>query len=139
MREKVVPYEDVIMAQSAKNCLSSGATLLNRRVIESNGLIPAIVAGGFLLLALPSHWPYFFYVLMRLTVCAIALYLAHNAFTGSRKMWVWLFGAIAVLFNPLIPIRMHRSDWSALDMIAASIFALWLMVSLFRDRKRTRV
>jgi hypothetical protein len=102
-------------------------------------LIPALVAAGFLLLAAFSHWPYFVYVLLRLTICAVALYLANIDLKAKRKIWVWSFGAIAVLFNPVIPMRMHRSDWGNLNMIAASVFALWIAASLMRSRTRIRV
>ena len=117
----------------------SGCPLLNRRIYENGGFIAALVAAGFLLVAAFSHWPYFFYVLLRLTVCAIALYLAHHAFSAERKAWVWVFGAVAVLFNPLIPMRMHRSDWSNVNLIAAAIFVSWIAASLMRSRKGAKV
>jgi hypothetical protein len=106
--------------------------LLNRRFVERDGFIAAFGAAGILLLAVFSHWPYFFYVLLRLTVCAVALYLAHNAFTAERKVWVGVFGCVAVLFNPIIPMRMHRSDWSNINVIAATIFLCWIAASLVR-------
>ena len=110
--------------------------MLTRRFLERDGFIAALVAAAFLLLAAFSHWPYFFYVLLRVTVCAIALYLAHNAFTVQRKAWMWVFGAVAVLFNPVFPMRMHRSDWSNINVIAAVIFVAWIAASLMRSRGR---
>jgi hypothetical protein len=105
------------------------------RTLSKTGVFPAALAAGFLLLAVSSHWRYSFYVLMRLTVCAIAIYLAHKSFVAGRTVWVLALGAVAVLFNPVRPIRMRRSDWSTLDVIAASVFILWVMASLQRDRK----
>jgi len=96
--------------------------------------VVAAVAAGFRLLAVSSHWPYSFYVLMRITVCAIAIYLGYNSFVAGRTMWVWVLGSVAVLFNPVLPIRMHRSDLRTLDMIGASIFILWVIATLVRDR-----
>lgn len=113
--------------------------MLNSRFFERDGFIAALVAAAFLLLAAFSHWPYSFYVLLRLTICAIALYLAHNAFTAERKVWVWVFGALAVLFNPVIPMRMHRSDWSNINVIAAVIFVVWIAASLMRSREGAKV
>jgi hypothetical protein len=111
----------------------------NRRLFERDGLMAAFVAAGVLLLAAFSHWPYLFYVLLRLTICAIALYLAHSAFTDARKVRVWAFGALAVLFNPIIPMRMHRSDWSIVNLIAAAVFVFWIAASLMRGRKAASV
>jgi hypothetical protein len=103
--------------------------------VKIKRLAPALFAAAFLVLAVSSHWPYAFYVLMRLTVCAISLYLAHNSSTSGRVFWVWVLGAVALLFNPIFPMRMHRSDWSYLNMIAASLLALWAITSLVGDRK----
>ena len=33
--------------------------------------------------------------------------------------WPWILGGMAVLFNPIVPIRMHRSDWQIVDFVAA--------------------
>lgn len=112
--------------------------LFDYRTHSKTGLFPAALAAGFLLLAVSSRWPYSFYVLMRLTVCAIAIYLAHSSFVAGRTVWVLALGAVAVLFNPVLPMRMHRSDWSTLDMIGASVFVLWAIVSLLQVRKGPR-
>ena len=104
--------------------------MLTRRFFERDGFIAALGASAFLLVAAFSHWPYFLYVLLRVTICAIALYLAHSAFVAKRKLWVWVFGAVAMLFNPIIPMRMHRSDWSHINLIAALIFVSWIALSL---------
>ena len=73
---------------------------------------------------------------MRLTVSAIAIYLAHRSLTENSTIWVWTFGAITVLFNPVVPIRMHRAGWSTVDLIAAAIFALWAIISITRSTAR---
>ncbi|WP_414633329.1 DUF6804 family protein [Acidisarcina polymorpha] len=109
--------------------------MLGYKALRRTDFVPALVVAGFLLLAIPSHWPYVFYVLLRLTVCAIGLYLARTSFLAGRTVWVWIFGVVAVVFNPILSMRMHRSDWSTLDMIVAAIFILWVIASIMRDRK----
>jgi hypothetical protein len=118
--------------------LSWAQIVFDYQTLKRTAFIPALVAAGFLLLAAFSHWPYAFYILLRVTVCAIGLYLAHNSFVAGRTLWVWIFGAVAVLFNPLVPMRMHRSDWSIVNIIAASIFIAWLAASVVRGRNRRR-
>jgi hypothetical protein len=113
--------------------------LLTRRFFEHDGFVAALVAAAFLLLAAFSHWPYFFYVLLRVTICAIALYLAYNSLSTARKAWAWVFGAVAFLFNPMIPMRMHRSDWSNVNVIVAIIFVSWIAASLMRSREGAKV
>lgn len=106
-----------------------------RRFFERDGFIAALGAIAFLFVAAFSHWPYSFYVLLRVTICAIGLYLAHCSFVAERKLWVWVFGAVALLFNPIIPMRMHRSDWSNINLIAALVFVSWIVVSLLQKNE----
>jgi ribosomal silencing factor RsfS len=91
-----------------------------------------------LLIAAFTHWPYFMYVLLRLFICCSSAYLATKWYSRHRAPLAWLFGAIAVLFNPILPVRMARSDWAitnavtAVVFIAFSIYLVW--DSLFRRR-----
>ena len=42
-----------------------------------------------------------------------------------HKMWAtYLFGFIAVLFNPLIPIHLSRELWQPIDAICALLFII---------------
>jgi hypothetical protein len=93
------------------------------------------LAAAFLLLAVTSHWPYSFYVLLRVTICTIAVYSAYQA-TERKSAWAWIYGAVAVLFNPIIPIHMARSDWSRIDALTAIIFAVPMALKL-AARQRT--
>ena len=84
-------------------------------------LIPAIVAALMLLGAL-GHWPYGYYQLLRLVTCGAAVWVAVVAY-GWRKLWAtWLFGFIAVLFNPLIPIHLSRELWQPIDVVCTLLF-----------------
>lgn len=84
-------------------------------------LIPAIVAAVMLLLA-PASFPYSYYQLLRLVVCGVSLYVAFVAL-NLQKMWaVWIFGFVAILFNPLIPIHLSREIWQPIDIICGILF-----------------
>jgi len=84
-------------------------------------LIPTIIAAIMLLLAL-APWPYGYYQVLRLVVCGVAVYVAFMAYT-CQKMWtVWLFGFIAVLFNPLLPIYLSRHIWQPIDVLCGILF-----------------
>lgn len=80
-----------------------------------------LVVGGVMLLIALARLPYGYYVLMRWVVCAACAYAAWVASEERQGIWVWVLGALALLFNPIIPFRMHRSDWQAFDMIGAAI------------------
>ena len=85
-------------------------------------LIPSIITATMLLLAL-APWPYGYYQLLRFVVCGVSVYVSFMAYNW-QKMWAtWLFGFIAVLFNPLIPIHLPREIWQPIDIICAILFA----------------
>jgi hypothetical protein len=76
-----------------------------------------------LLLALVP-WPYSYYQLLRFVTCGAAVYVAFMAYNW-QKMWaVWLFGFIAVLFNPLIPIHLSREIWQPIDVVCGVLYGL---------------
>ena len=66
-------------------------------------------------------------------MCAIGVYLSYKSHCVNRKSWVWILGAVAVVFNPIVPVHMHRSDWAIFNIIAAGIFILWIGASMVRE------
>jgi hypothetical protein len=93
----------------------------------------AIVCIILLLLAVVGKWPYGFYVLLRLVICGSAAYLAFAAHSLDKRAWIWLMGATALLFNPVVRIPMARSSWQVVDFVAALVFAASLL--FIRDRR----
>ena len=78
-------------------------------------------------------WPYGYYVLLRLAVFVVSAWIAYeqwkidNAISG----WVVAFGAVALLYNPLLPVHLTRELWIVLNLATAALF-LWH----FRELKR---
>jgi hypothetical protein len=83
-----------------------------------------VIAGIMLLLAIPPIWPYAYYQLMRVVVCIAAAVGAYHAFKTDRTGWVWVLGAVAILFNPIAPIHMDKESWVVPDLIGAIIMFL---------------
>ena len=75
-----------------------------------------------LLLAIVGRWPYGFFILLRWVVTGCAAYLADTAHKQQSQGWMLTMVAIAVLFNPLVPIYLHRDMWQAIDFAAAMVF-----------------
>lgn len=89
--------------------------------------IARIVAIILLIWALGRH-PYGYYTLLRFVVCGVSAYGAYfSSEIIMRKGWVWIFGMIAILFNPIIPIHLDRDTWAIIDVVVAGV----LGVSLF--------
>lgn len=96
-------------------------------------IIGRIIAIILLLWALNKH-PYGYYTLLRFVVCGVSVYGAYFA-TGLKKDgWAWIFGIIAVLFNPIIPIYLDRNTWAFIDVGVVAI----LLISLFSVRKTNK-
>jgi len=77
-------------------------------------IVPAVLS----LLAL-APFPYGFYVLLRVIVCASCTYLAAAEFRAGGNGWGFGLALIALIFNPLIPIHLGREVWSALNVLTA--------------------
>lgn len=86
-------------------------------------LIPAVFAALMLFGAL-GRWPYGYYQLLRFIVCAVGAYTAFMAYRWQQLSAMLLFGSIAILFNPFIPIRLARELWVLIDFICAILFIL---------------
>ena len=83
--------------------------------------IPSIVAAAMLFGAL-AQWPYGYYQLLRWVVCGVAIFVAVSTY-GWKKLWAtWLFGFVAILFNPLIPIHLSRDVWQPIDVVCSILF-----------------
>lgn len=85
-------------------------------------LIPAAIAALMLFGAL-GQWPYGYYQLLRFVVCGVSAYIAFMAYQWQKLWATWLFGFIAVLFNPLVPIHLSREIWQPIDLVCALLFA----------------
>ena len=82
----------------------------------------AVVA---LVVAVPPMWPYGFYVLLRLTVTAVAIY-AIVILGTSAPIDAVVLAFIALLFNPLIPVHLPKTLWVPIDL-GAAVF-LWTLI-----------
>lgn len=83
-----------------------------------------IGCGLLLLIAIPSGWPYSFYVFLRWMVALSAVYVS-SEFCKSRIFgWAFVFGGLALLFNPVFPFYLAKASWAPIDLIAAVLFFL---------------
>jgi type IV secretory pathway TraG/TraD family ATPase VirD4 len=87
----------------------------------------AFIAAVFLFLALINGWPYGFFTLLRFVVFATSVYIAWMAYREQKEKWIWIFGFLAVLFNPFIVIHLNREIWSFIDIIVG----VFMIISVF--------
>ena len=80
-----------------------------------------LIPTGLLLLAL-FPLPYGYYQFLRIAVAVASGFIAYSSFSDGRQTWAITFGAICILFNPIIPIHLAREIWAPVDFVAAVIF-----------------
>jgi len=85
---------------------------------------PCIASGILLLLAILSGWPYGYYIFLRWVVFITSIVVADGFYKARLTGWVFVFGALAFLFNPIMPIYLNKSSWVLIDFIVAILFFL---------------
>lgn len=83
-----------------------------------------------------GDWPYGYYQLLRLVVTGYAVWIASHLAGKPRRVWPWVFGFIALLYNPLFKISMSR-DAHAIENICTTIIIVAEMLRAKRlDREK---
>jgi len=95
-------------------------------------VISRILTSGLLFWALARH-PYGYFILLRWITCGVTAYCAYLSYSIKRITWAWICGFLALLFNPLAPVRLDRQTWAYLDVAAGAV----LLVSIFFVREST--
>jgi hypothetical protein len=92
-------------------------------LVSMNGL--SLICSVFLLVAL-APLPSGFYTFLRIVVFIGALVIAFGKHASANSLLRWGFIAIAVLFNPIIPVYLYEKGiWMPIDIIAAIAFAAY--------------
>lgn len=68
--------------------------------------------------------PYGYYMLLRIIACGAFAYACLIAYRMRGGILPWAYGLLAVVFNPLIPIRLSKGTWMVVDIIAGATLIL---------------
>ena len=99
----------------------------------STRIVLTLVASGFLFYASNDGLSSGYFTLLRFVVCAVTTYLAYLAYEKSKEsLWMWIFGFVAVLFNPFILVTLKRAQWEPIDLVTG----IFLIVSLFLFKQK---
>lgn len=91
------------------------------------------IAAIFLFSALIDGWPYGYFTLLRFIVTTVAVYIAYASYIEGKEIWTSIFGFIAILFNPIIPIYLTREIWLPVDF-TVGVFLIASMIFLKLSR-----
>jgi hypothetical protein len=109
-------------------------------------IIPSLISIIMLGLCI-EKWPYLYYILLRWVVCFSAFFVAmfayvradeqrydckHKISTYTNWSFMCLFGFIALLFNPLLPIHLNRDIWVPIDLFTAGLFFIGLFAVRYK-------
>ena len=82
------------------------------------------ICAGLLMLAM-ADMPMGYYTFLRIVISIGAIVVITTDYEEGKNAWVIVFGIIAVLFNPIIPIYLHDKElWVMIDIIVAIIFGV---------------
>ena len=86
------------------------------------------IAAGLLFWSIARH-PYDYFTILRFVVCAVAIYVAYLSYINKAIGCLWLFGVIAVLFNPLVIVRLSRQTWMPVDIATGIVMliSIWFV------------
>jgi len=100
---------------------------MDKEIIKYKNIVSGISV-IMLLLAIPTFWPYGYYILLRWMITISAVFLLSLAYEQKETFWLFSMGIIAILFNPIIPVYFDKETWVVIDFIVAIMF----LVSIFK-------
>ena len=74
--------------------------------------------------------------LYRVVICGLSVYSACVAGMSRRAGWAWLFGAVALIYNPIVRVHMEDYEWDASNLIVGLIFVASALRTLFGRAKQ---
>ena len=71
--------------------------------------------------------PYGYYNILRVVVCVSAVFMAVRAMkTENGQLLPWLFGGLALLYNPVLPVHLNeKAIWMMVNAFTAIVFIVF--------------
>jgi hypothetical protein len=75
-----------------------------------------------------ANLPYGYYQLLRIVVSGSAMWIAYSFHRHSSIIGAFVFGAIAIIFNPIAKIHMEREVHSVVNVLTALALVIGLLL-----------
>lgn len=95
---------------------------------------PQFVLAIALLLCL-APMPYGYYMLVRYGSAIILGIMAYQYYLARKEKLALIWGALAVLFQPIIKIPLGKTMWSIVDVIVAILLFLTIFHAYSKEKK----
>ena len=92
-------------------------------------LMVNLISVGLLLGALADN-PYDYYVLLRVLLSFIFGINIIFLYKIDNVLFISLFALFLILYNPLLPIRMHKSTWGVINIITVVFISLSTLLNI---------
>ena len=86
------------------------------------------VTAAMLVSAAVERHPYSFYTLLRWICCPIFAYSAFTAYEKNRMPWAWIFGTLALLYNPIFRVHLNRNTWMGVNWFTVGVIVVAAVV-----------
>lgn len=92
-------------------------------------IILKVIAIVLLIIAIfPCNYGY--YMFLRLVCCGIFAYFTFDYYEKEIEPWIWIFGGLAIVFNPILPLHLGKELWMIVDGISVILigvsFTSWI-------------
>lgn len=94
-----------------------------------------IAAALLFLGALPL--PYDYYMLLRFVACGAFAWAAFITYENNEEVLPWVFGILAVLFNPIFKIHLPKELWAVVDVCSGAFLLAVSKKLLGNERTNT--
>jgi len=95
-----------------------------------------LIVCAVLLFAAVFKLPIGYYTFLRITITLGALLIIFTEYKNQVTFWVVIFGLVAILFNPVIPIYLYKKSlWFPIDIIVGILFLVKAFI--LNNKRRT--
>jgi hypothetical protein len=110
---------------------------MNPRALSAAFTLSRLIATALLIWALTPN-PTGYYQLLRFAVCAVCIFGIYCANRWNLHFWIFVFGWLAILFNPLYQVSLPSAAWNVIDIaVAAAMVASLFLVKPNRQTVET--
>ena len=93
------------------------------------------LALAVMLLLCLAPMPYGYFMLVRFVMMVACGWLAYRYYTMNKVAATWVFGVLALLFQPIYKIALGRTVWNVIDVIVALLMIALFIMELRREKK----
>lgn len=80
--------------------------------------------------------PYGYYTLLRFVACGVFAWAAFITYQNNEEVLPWVFGLLAIVFNPIINIHFPKGLWVVIDL-CSGLFLLFVSKKIISNEQKS--